>query len=682
MGVQKQRSAQYFTPRPVPFIEPSRALVRLVDRLCHVIEIEEREVARVGGAEIQVSCAERCEGVGAFHQYRLTLDRQQRHLRLNDDVSILRPDCEPLAGRIVRTRGRTVWVATGDLGGDLSRLTLRSEVDWIWASVRRQLRELWPADGRVQRGTVMPQHGLILDLLNGRSRKRMSPATSFAPADLNREQRNAVRAILANAVTFLWGPPGTGKTTTLAAAVTALVANTRTVLVVAPSNAAADVVAQRIATRLSSHRAFDDGMVVRHGSDSGQRLRSEWGDRLLAEEVARRHERESGYTCGADPQRYAKRAALLEGALVKLGAMERSGMCPLLAETGRRVIRSLRLRASAPPSSAPRRSTAERVTQNARVVVTTVHQLAFQSAAARMYDTVIVDEAGQASLPLVLLAAAHARDAVVIAGDPRQLPPTVQFRHASVKRLLGEDVFTLSGAIGAVSSATCMLVEQHRMAPEISNVVSAVWYGGKLRSHASVQTRPAHPIRRCHGSLLFVDTSALRPRVELTKGKSRINRVHVDVVRQIFAHLEAESLIPRFTSVLVTSPFKAQTARLARVISRFSASTVHAAQGGEADLVVLDLTDAPGAAVSRFLSANSIEEDGGRLLNVAVSRARHALIVLGDFSHLNAHAGRVVRDLLRQVERRGKQLRLPPHTSDSQLNSRGQTESGHARRAR
>ena len=684
MGVQKQRRAQCPTPRPVAVSPAADTLVRLVGRLSEVIRIEEREVARSGGAQIHVRHAERCEPLRAAHQYRLTLAKQHPHLQLNGDISILRPGREPVAGRVVRTHGRHVWVATEELGEDLTELTLRSEVDWLWAAVRHRLRALWPASGRAQSGAVVPQHALILDLLNARSRKRTNPVSaSGGPADLNREQRNAVRKILAQAVTYLWGPPGTGKTTTLAAAVAALVARARTVLVVAPSNAAADVVARQIAQRLSSHPGFDNGLVVRHGSGTGRKLRSHWGDRVVPEDIARRLDRESAYTCGANPQRTADRAASLERALSGLAAGTGLAKCPLLTETGRRVVRSLRLRANAPSSSAPGRTTSDCVTKNALVVVTTAHQLAFESAAAHLYDTVVIDEAGQASLPLVLLAAAHAREAVVVAGDPRQLPPTVQSRDLRVKRLLGEDVFTLSGAIScAASGAACMLVEQHRMAPEISALVSAIWYGDKLRSHVSVFTRQEHPIRRCHGSLLFVDTGALTPRVALTRGNSRINRVHVEAVRQLLVQLEAEKLIPRSTSVLVTSPFKAQTSRLARAINRRSASTVHAAQGGEADLVVLDLTDAPGAEVSRFLSGNGIEDDGGRLLNVAVSRARHAVIVVADFGYLKVHGGEVLREFLREVDEAGKQLEVPVHLLTPGQLATCPPGSGRGRRAR
>jgi hypothetical protein len=658
MGARKQRNAKDQTPRPVPFAQPLDTLVRLVDRLTAAIRTEEWEVCRTGGAQIQVTHAERCEGVVAEHQYRLTLTRAQPNLQLNSDVSLLRPDRDPVPGRVVRTHGRHVWVVTEGLGDDLSGLALRSEVDWLWAAVRHRLRALWPSNGRLCRGVVTPRHGLIVDLLNARTGQRSNPIGGVgSQGDLNPEQRGAVRAILRRAVTYLWGPPGTGKTTALVAAVAALVAKARTVLVVAPSNAAADVIAARIAQRLCCHPGFDDGLVVRHGSGTGADLRGRWGDRLVPEEIARRLDRESGYTCGPHPQRHAGRAASLQEVLTALSSEGGWPMCPLLQETGRRVVRSLLLRASAPQSSAPAQASAVQVTQQAAVVVTTAHQLCFTSAAVRMYDTVIIDEAGQASLPLVLLAAAHARDAIVVAGDPRQLPPLVQARCREVKRLLGEDVFTLAGATSRTGSAVaCMLVEQHRMAPEISHLISSLWYDGALRPHRSVLERPAHPVRRHHGALLFVDTGVLNPRVRRTTGRSRVNAVHVEVVREIIDGLAKAGHLPRSTSVLVTAPFTAQMSRLARAVRRFPATTVHAAQGGEADLVVLDLTDAEGAGISRFFQASRIEDEGARLLNVAASRARHALIVVGDFAHLEAHGGAVVRRFLRHVREAGRPL--------------------------
>lgn len=227
-----------------------------------------------------------------------------------------------------------------------------------------------------------------------------------------------------------------------------------------------------------------------------------------------------------------------------------------------------------------------------------------------------------------------------------------------------------------------MLVEQHRMAPEICSVVSTVWYEGKLHPHVSVLERPEHPVRRTHGSFVLVDTHGLHPQVTRTTGRSRVNSVHVEVVRHVVAQLDADKLLPRSTTLLVTSPFKAQTALLAQAIRHFSASTVHSAQGGEADLVVLDLTDAPGVEVSGFLSAEGIAEEGARLLNVAVSRARYAVFVVADVPHLEAHGGDVVREFLRQVERVGKRLELPPRPPARGIFVSDRLESRGRRRAR
>lgn len=661
MGVQQQRSAQHSTPGPVAFDRSFDTLVGLVDRLDAAIRIEEREVARAGGAQFRVRHAERCEGVGKLHQYRLTLDGSSPHLKLQGDITVLQSGRPVASGRVVRSQGQDIWIAVGCLLHDLRGLVLRSEVDWLWAALRRRLRVLWPKEGRRPGGAITPSDALIVDALNARGGRRMNPIPSMTPPqDLNGEQRNAVRGILTNTVTFLWGPPGTGKTRTLAAAVAELVRAERSVLVVAPSNAAADVAAGKIAERLSSHPAFDRGLVVRHGSGAGRRLRSWWGNRLIPAEVAERLEREAVYTSGDDPERLAARAHALEKSLEGLCPPKGQVVCAMLRETGRRVVRRLRLRARASASPKAPRVDRPRITRNARVVVTTVHQLSFDSPVSRMFDTVIIDEAGQASLPLVMLAAGHAREAIVLAGDPRQLQPAVQSQDEKAKRLLAEDVFALSTATSQTGSeVTCMLVEQHRMAAEISHLVSTVWYGGVLRPHPSIVKRPMHPLSRYYGSLLFLDTSCLCTRVIRTKGHSRENRAHVEVIRKVVARFSLTGLLPSYTTVLITSPFKDQTIRLARTLRRFTVSTVHSAQGWEADVVIVDLTDAPGAAVSQFLAAKDIRDEGGRLLNVASSRARHALIVVADFDHLETEGGHVVREFLRCLRDRGKQIPYP-----------------------
>ena len=134
--------------------------------------------------------------------------------------------------------------------------------------------------------------------------------------------------------------------------------------------------------------------------------------------------------------------------------------------------------------------------------------------------------------------------------------------------------------------------------------------------------------------------------------------MHIRIVEAILARLESSGCAVR-KSVAVLSPFVAQTAWLRsrlRDNHEVSVSSVHAFQGSEADIVLLDLTDASNEPVSRFLKADSVSEDGGRLLTGALSRARESLIVVADVVHLERNGGKVVRRLLRTLRTVGRPL--------------------------
>lgn len=98
----------------------------------------------------------------------------------------------------------------------------------------------------------------------------------------------------------------------------------------------------------------------------------------------------------------------------------------------------------------------------------------------------------------------------------------------------------------------------------------------------------------------------------------------MEVVRDVIRRVRMAGFIPGRTSIIAVTPFVAQAARHENFLGNVPASTVHAYQGSEADVVILDLADAPGAAVSKFCLAETISDEGSRLLAVAVSRARHA----------------------------------------------------------
>ena len=102
-------------------------------------------------------------------------------------------------------------------------------------------------------------------------------------------------------------------------------------------------------------------------------------------------------------------------------------------------------------------------------------------------------------------------------------------------------------------------------------------------------------------------------------------------------------------------------------------ATVHRFQGNEKNVMLLDLTDSYGVRLGRFLAATHVEEDGARLLNAAMSRARHHVILVTNFDFLRAKASHsaMVRPLIRSTEiepgglvtMRRSTIACPPSTS-------------------
>lgn len=437
----------------------------------------------------------------------------------------------------------------------------------------------------------------------------------FAAFDeLNQDQQDAVRLSLSSAAALVVGPPGTGKTTTLAAAAAAHCHLGHRVLVVAPSNAAADVAALTIAGLLQHEPRFDRGLVLRLGAPPGRALRERFGAQVAYERVLAR-------LAGPDPS--PQRVADLATAL--------------LAECS--------------------------------VVVTTLHAMYLSRRLPRTFDTVLIDEAGMVPLALAFAAAGRAERHVSCFGDHHQLGPVVAATTAAARAWLQRDVFHARGVPSALLAQgrtpdVVMLREQHRMAPRLCRLTSELFYGGTLVSHPSLRQRRWLGNTGYWGAITCVDTSRASALTTFCDGE-RLNQRHVDVIGMLLDDfVEAGEIVPGrrgAVSVAVLAPYRGQVTRIREVVRArelthaTQVGTVHSLQGQEADTVILDISDAPGARLSPFFRSADTEDETARLLTVAASRARHRLFVICDLAFLtrSAPAGGVLRRFLAGLEEHG-----------------------------
>jgi superfamily I DNA and/or RNA helicase len=204
------------------------------------------------------------------------------------------------------------------------------------------------------------------------------------------------------------------------------------------------------------------------------------------------------------------------------------------------------------------------------------------------------------------------------------------------------------------------------MSGSISFLVSEYAYGGLLRPDSSISRRSSVPSPYANTDLFIVDSTLLRLVVARPDGRTRVNQAHVDLVEHLLAELDLSGCIPKSgqRSVAIISPFVGQVRAIRQRLGKryhgrgVRVTTTHRCQGEEADIVLFDLTDAPGLPISEFLGANDMSQAGPRLINVGLSRARHQLYVIGAMTHLRGMGGRVVRRLIERLENEAVSVRL------------------------
>jgi superfamily I DNA and/or RNA helicase len=438
---------------------------------------------------------------------------------------------------------------------------------------------------------------------------RFEPSARRAPLDpparaLNAEQRQALdlcdRAL---DLALVHGPPGTGKTTVLVEAVRRAAARGERVLAAAPSNLAVDNLVERLAA------AGVDGVRVGHPA----RLLPSVLEHALETRVAR-HE----------SARIARDLLDQAFALLREARKRKARRGPGRFSEAREAERGARA-LFAEARALEDRAEAE-VLSRAPVVLATLTSLDGPALAGRAFDLAVVDEATQAVEPGAYLALLRAGRAV-LAGDHLQLPPTVLSADAQAGGLgisLFERLALLHG-----DGAKVTLAEQHRMNERIMRFPSDALYGGLLRAHPAVA---AHALD--DAPLEVIDTSGRGFEEATPEGSdSKVNEGEAELVAAEVERILALGVAPG--GVAVISAYGAQVQRLRQLLAPrldegLEVDTVDGFQGREKEAVVVSLVRANEAGEVGFLA-------DVRRMNVALTRARRKLVVVGDGATVARH---------------------------------------------
>ena len=525
--------------------------------------------------------------------FRISADRQIRYFNFSAVISYVQDN-----KMVVVLPGPQVLpelVVTGELGVQLYF------DDTSYKTMFAALREVAEAKGN--------RTARLREVLLGKAPALRRETGPVRFPWLNASQEKAVNQVLcAKEVAVVHGPPGTGKTTTLVEAVYETLHRENQVMVSAQSNTAVDWIAEKLVDRGIS--------VLRIGNPTRV------NDKMLAFTYERRFEAHSDY-----PELWQIRKTIREmtGRLRKSGREDRERLHNQLTK--------LRVRAT----GLEIRIDTELFTE-ARVIACTLVGAASRVLERKRFSSLFIDEAAQAIEAACWIAISRA-DRVILAGDHCQLPPTIKCIEAA-RGGLGRTL--LEKVVLHKPETVSLLKIQYRMHEDIMRFPSRWFYHDELEAAPEVKYRG---ILDFDTPVSWIDTSELDLQEKaVSEGAGRLNTGEAELlVRELKNYMERigiRRILEEHIDFGVISPYRAQVHYLRHLLKKepffrpcrrlITVHTVDGFQGQERDVIMISLVRANEKGQIGFLRDL-------RRMNVAITRARMKLLILGEAVTLTRH---------------------------------------------
>ena len=495
------------------------------------------------------------------------------------------------------------------LDSDVERSTFRLDLSGDEVARQRQRAALEKA--RWSKGERLAELRQVLLLEKKASFTKGYTALRWFNPDLNESQQAAVRfALRANDIGIIHGPPGTGKTTTVVELIRQAVSRGERVLVCAPSNLAVDNLFERLLA------AGEKVLRLGHPARVLPGLREHTLDLIVDQHpdvrLARKLAREA-YKLRADANKQGK-----------FGYQERKAM----REEAKQILTDTRRMEA---------QTVETVLDSANILCATTTSLDSKLLGRRQFDLCVIDEAGTSTEPstwIPILRSAR----LILAGDHCQLPPTIISKEAAQQGFgLSMMERLLSIKVKAATSLSQRLTVQYRMNHAIMDFSSQEFYNTTLRAAPSVANHLLCDLPNVTSNNLtssavqFIDTAGAGYEEETeSDGQSRFNPQEADL-----ACTKVQALLDAGVSahdIALITPYAAQARHLRHQLSHSNVEigTVDGFQGREKEAIIISLVRSNEKSDIGFLADT-------RRMNVALTRARRKLLLIGDSATIAAH---------------------------------------------
>lgn len=456
----------------------------------------------------------------------------------------------------------------------------------------------------------------LLSIILGFKKARFLQQKSVQFSELNVSQNDALNNVLcAKDIAIVHGPPGTGKTTTLIYSIVETLRNETQVLVCAPSNAAADLLVEKLGDRQVS--------VLRVGNPA--RITKGVIDKTLDVKITQH----SNYkTLKSLRKRSEEYRAMGRKYKRNFGQTERTQRKMLLNEA-----RKLKDEAEAILDYI-----ISDLFLSTRVLVSTLVGANNHHLKRMRFDTVFIDEAAQGLEPASWIPILKA-NRVVFAGDHKQLPPTIRSYEAAKK---GLETTLFEKAINR-NAADVLLKEQYRMHETIMRFSGKQFYKNQLIANHAVASWQVFKEDR---ALEFIDTAGcgfFEEQDQETRSTKNPEEAHLLFIhlKQYLGQVTDFGKHDELSSIGIISPYRAQLEILqqklktldldAETLKKININTIDSFQGQERDVIYISLVRANEKGEIGFLADT-------RRMNVAMTRARKKLVVVGDSSTITQHA--------------------------------------------